>query len=496
MSQPAHNHHDRAGLSLRARFTLCMMLAFAVIELAGGAIFLVYQRRSIDEYFNERVSANMTAMANAIATWNGPIDDADLRRVAAETRVPGSDIMLFTLFDEQGAIIASTSRPALDARAIPEPREPESVLVQRSDGSAGELDHDPLLRVAAERFQTPGGRRYVLKGGSTDVYALGMFRMLNRVLAVLLPTGIIAAGFATWVIAGYILLPLMRLSGRVGTLSPETVRVPLETTSPSREVARLEDELEGARQRLAAGFAAQERFVANVSHELKTPIATLLAESQTLRLGPEGKDPETVGFIKTVQEEMLKLGRLIDSFLVLTRLRAGSVKVRARRHAVNELVMEALSACRADARQKQIVLDASLAEGDDADTQVEGDGDLLRSMIENLVRNAIRFSPPGGLITLAARRDGATVSLSVTDQGPGIPGDQLAAVFDRFSSKGPGAGRGNAQVLGLQIAQGIAELHGGSITATNRPGGGCELVVTLTAKESTVLEPAPSTPSR
>ena len=120
-----------------------------------------------------------------------------------------------------------------------------------------------------------------------------------------------------------------------------------------------------------------------------------------------------------------------------------------------------------------------LDESDEDDLQLTGDGELLLTMVENLVRNAISHSPLDGEVTLRAERDDGAVLLSVRDEGPGIPDDYVDRVFDRFVQVPKSSSRTDGTGLGLAIADGVAKLHGGSIRVANNPGAGCTFTVRL-----------------
>jgi signal transduction histidine kinase len=291
------------------------------------------------------------------------------------------------------------------------------------------------------------------------------------------PIGLLAAALTGWFIAGIAVAPLERLGAVAKRLSPASISEKVEISSPDLEVARLENELEQARRRIEAGFTAQSRFMLNVSHELKTPIAVLLTEIQTVEPGESSHAVRVV--LASAVEEMRRLGRMIDSFLLLTSVRERGEPARADLYAVNELVMDSVDQCRPMAAQHEVTLRPHLLHGDHLDAVVAGDHELLRTMLDNLVRNAVRFSPEPGRVDVEAATENSSVLLRVCDRGPGIPEDLLPRIFDRFAQATDERRRGRGHGLGLEIAQGIAELHGGAISVRNREAGGCEFTVRL-----------------
>ncbi|MDB5295116.1 MAG: integral rane sensor signal transduction histidine kinase, partial [Phycisphaerales bacterium] len=309
----------------------------------------------------------------------------------------------------------------------------------------------------------------------------------RRVLATL-PVGLLAAAAAGWAVAGVAVRPLARLRRIAADLRPDTLSRPIDVGSDTAELTDLQAELDDARRRLDAGYEAQERFVANVSHEVKTPITAILTEAQLLARERD-LAPNVRRFVDSTSDEMRRLNRLVESFLLLTRVRHGQPPAgTTRRVSVNDLVMESVEHCGPMADLHGVRLEPELVAGadDDPDLAVRGDPELLCTMLDNLVRNAVRFSPRGDAVRVSVRPGGGDngdalpghVSVYVRDRGPGIAPmvlDKLFGTAARREADAPGRGTG----LGLEIAQGIAELHGGRVQARNLPDVGCELHVAL-----------------
>ncbi len=287
------------------------------------------------------------------------------------------------------------------------------------------------------------------------------------------PVGLLATAVAGWLIAGRVVRPIQRLSDYAHTLGPETLQQPIDVGSNAVELARLQEELNQARRRLDAGLQAQERFVANVSHEIKTPIATVLAESEVLRRDPS-LSADVRRFLNSTEDEMRHLGRLVESFLMLTRVRHGqTVATSDELYPVNELVMESVRHCMPMARQYGVRIVPQLTYGDGRDLLLRGDLELLRTMIDNLIRNAIRFSKRDDGVDLRVELAGDCICVHVRDFGPGLPPELIAHVFDRFAQAKGEERLGRGSGLGLEIAQGIAELHSGTIEVVNCTDTGC-----------------------
>lgn len=240
-------------------------------------------------------------------------------------------------------------------------------------------------------------------------------------------------------------------------------------------------ELARAFNRMAAELAEVERMrrdlIANVSHELRTPISALQAVLENLVDDVVTPEPETV---RTMLRQVERLGRLVSQLLDLSKLESGAVPLQQGDVSVAALVEQVVGDVRLRLEQpgtKQVRFAVRI---EPPDLVIEADAERLHQVFVNLVDNAVRHSPPGGRVAVLGRRNRGTVAVEVLDEGPGIPEEEAARVFDRFyrldharSHSDGGSG------LGLSIARWIVDLHGGNIRAEARSPHGCRMVVEL-----------------
>jgi signal transduction histidine kinase len=215
-------------------------------------------------------------------------------------------------------------------------------------------------------------------------------------------------------------------------------------------------------------------LVANASHELRTPIGALQARLENLVDGVEEPDHETMeGLLAQVQ----RLGALTEQLLDLSRLESGAVPLRVAEVGALELLERIASDWRSRTTALGVELDVDV---DPPDLALRADEPRIRQVIDNLLANAVRHSPPGGAVALRAAADGDRVWLEVVDDGPGIPPGEAELVFERFyrSDQARSADEGGTG-LGLAIARWIVELHRGSITVDRDWAQGCRIVVEL-----------------
>jgi signal transduction histidine kinase len=481
-------------MSLRVRLTLWTMAIFCVVEVALGYMFLLYQSRHIEDYFDGRLADKSQRLVTHLAPMLATLDDASLGDlVREEFSYSFSDQLAVTVLNERGDVVATSHRPPiiLDERALRKARDakgPVSIpLPATALGGTGEGNTKP--RGLATRVQTTGGTYFAVLA-SQDLHAQNMLSLLTTAMLFALPIGLVATAISSYLISGIAVRPLAELLTMARRLSPESIGEHVEVQAASREMSDLRQELEKARERLAAGFAAQERFISNVSHEIKTPIAVVLTQIQVL---PRAEQTAAVQeFVQSTTEELEKLSRTVDSFLLLTRVRHGKETLPKFDQAyMRDILLDSFEGCIGYARQHDVRLDLQIPEGEDADASVMGNADLLRTIVDNLVRNAVRYSPKESTVTVTALVEEGKMKVDVRDHGPGIPEALIPTLFDRFSKpRGPERGTA-ASGLGLAIAQGLAELHGGKIEAKNCPDGGSLFRLTLPLKVDDFAVEAP-----
>ncbi len=460
------------------------VLIFTIIHWSSGAVFWLYQSASINRLFNEFLIARAQEAARRIEPWLPDVTKQRLDDLATgEVLLFQVDRGYIEVFHPDGTTLSTEHTPVFEIR-IPDiaAASASSMPIIRDstiDPHAFREDGDPIKgRVAYVGLEAGGRGKFVVALATSDQFVRRKMALVSRALILTGVVGPIAAAIAGWFIGGIAVAPFERLRRLASDLGPESVGRSFEFDSSNSEVSRLTQELDRARQRMMDGFASQERFLSNVSHEIKTPISVMLLEAQTL--DTDGAPEHVRDFVESMGEEMLRLGRLVESFLTLTRVRDGKGIARIMRCGVNDLVMESAEHCSPMARQHRVMLAPGLLASEDTiDASIAGEPELLRTMLDNLVRNAIRFSPADERVEIRASVADGHVTIVVRDHGPGIPESNIATIFDRFAQADDEQRKGRGHGLGLAIAQGIAELHGGHISVENCVDRGCAFEITL-----------------
>ena len=252
-----------------------------------------------------------------------------------------------------------------------------------------------------------------------------------------------------------------------------------EVTALARSFNRMAADLEARVHELRQSDRLRRQLLADVSHELSTPLTAMRGYLETLALPGAVQDDATRDrYVRIVTDETLRLESIVGDLLDLARLEEGGTVLQREDVPVSWLFGRIAERHGVALREHAIALDSSIEPGA---REVSGDARRLEQVFQNLVANAVRHTPDGGRITLIARLLGGRVAITVADTGPGIPAEHLPFVFDRFykvdaarnQSGTPGSG------LGLSIVRAIVERHGGSVTAASPPGGGAVFEVVL-----------------
>jgi signal transduction histidine kinase len=241
-------------------------------------------------------------------------------------------------------------------------------------------------------------------------------------------------------------------------------------------------ELARAFNSMAAELAEVDRMrrdlVANVSHELRTPIGALRAVLENL---VDGIEPVGRPTLEATLHQVERLGDLVEQLLDLSKLESGAVPLDRRTVTARALIDDVVREWRMHGYGDRLELGVTI---DPPSMRLDADPARIHQVLSNLVANAVRHSPDGGCVHLAARRANGNAVLEVSDEGPGIPPDEMERVFERFyrSDQARSTNDGGSG-LGLAIARWIVELHGGDIRAELVEPHGCKIIVQLPARE-------------
>ncbi len=377
------------------------------------------------------------------------------------------------------------------------------------------LDSDTLERVEAEKamFQTISASRLGIESRSPDFRLLTYFthhkgwreplillvavpldlphqerRDLLLFFLIGIPTFLVVAGVAGIWMSRRALLPVHQMTAKASMITGvEKLRERIPVPEANDEIRELAETFNGLLDRLEAAFASQDRFVSNASHQLKTPLTILKGELEMLRKSP--LSAQDVGpALDSAASEINRLIVLVQDLLLLARLEAGRDTIGLNPARLDEVLLKSVARVQKIAKNKRVLITTQFTAdrpGMELEGEVMADEELLDSMIENFIENAVKYAPVDSTVEIVMKTSDKFAQVFIRDQGPGVPQEMRSTVFERFtrvepSNIIPGSG------LGLSIASEIARLHNVKIElGSGADGRGT--VVTLTFPLTTVL---------
>jgi two-component system, OmpR family, sensor kinase len=292
-----------------------------------------------------------------------------------------------------------------------------------------------------------------------------------RALALGVLIGLIAAAAGGWIIGRQTLKPLARMADQARGIDAREPRDRLAAPPVDDELGRLAAAFNGLLDRLAAALNHQRQFMADASHELRTPVSVVRTATQVTLSRDDRSADEYRESLEIIGEQATRLTRVVDAMFLLSRAEADGVPLRREFLNLDDLLVESARAVRVLAKQRGVKIATNGAE----EVGLTGDATLLRRMVGNLLDNAVRHAEPDGSVSAGLERSADRVALSITNDGPGIPAADQARIFERFVRIGTSDGAG----LGLPIARWIAEAHGGTLELDGSAPGRTTFVVTL-----------------
>lgn len=438
-------------MRLRTRVFITLLSVSIVLVLTMAGLFQFGFERGLDRFLDERRQSLLREIATDLSGYyseRGSFDDIGLR------------LLIWSEEDDRNRV--PTDLILLDAERIPlfGPELPEEALVLHPVEVSAEV-------VGWVGVPSASRHRDRLARNFRD-------SQIETLIRIILPTLLLTL-VGTWWLSRQLLRPIEQsaaLARRLGD-GEYQARLPEQRNDELGELIRSMNRLAHS---LAESSTARERWLADISHELRTPVAVLQGELEALLDGVRNADPARLG---SLHQEVLHLRRLLDDLHDLALADAGALRYRFARLDLKTLLEDALQAM--SGRIADHALDVVLQAGA-APVMIEGDATRLRQLIDNLLDNSIKYTDRGGRIQIVLERSAKGICLAVADSAPGVAEQNHEKLFERLfrieSSRNRELGGAG---LGLALCRRIAEAHGGSIVATGSPLGGLMITVNLDA---------------
>ena len=499
--------------SVRSRLALghTAVLAVLLIGLATASdlwLERVVVRRD-DRFLEEATNAFQSSVAAELTEL--PLDSA----VAEAFREFKLRDASFVVLDAAGRVLGH-SAPPLEAGPPRARREPgarvlDTVLVRDAASALSRGRRDRLTTIGRGR----GARRlFVLPAvhGADRFFIVGIQALADQHelledtrddFLFAIPLGLLLAWIVGYALARRSLAPVAAMTTRAAAIGATSLHERLPIGNPRDELGQLAQVFNDLLARLDAAFEQQRRFMADASHELRTPVSIMRGEAD-IALSREARTPEEYrGALAVVRAEGRRLSQIVGELFLLARADSGQQRLKVRALYLDELVGDCVHVMRSIALAREVTLRCSvepqaLADAGHEDAHAyNGDEELLRRLVVNLLDNAIKHSPRGSTVDVQLVGREREHVLRVIDRGAGIPASAQSLVFDRFfradeshardaTSETGGAG------LGLAIARWVAEAHGGSLTLVSSAPGETIFEVRFTSPISTPATAIPA----
>lgn len=460
--------------SVRVRLTLWYAAVLA-LSLIAFALVIYYVAGNI---FHERQDESLRSTAQTVAS--AYVEElGEAHSLAKAGQVVLSEITFpnryVQLTDNTGQPIAASANLNGATVSIPAP-----VLAEaRNRGFSHATVND--LRLAVVPLSTDQTIGFAAVAEPLSVIEDGL-KQLRRNLFAGVPLVLLLASIGGYFLARKSLAPIASMNDQTQRISAENLSARLDVSNARDELGHLAATINDLLTRLESSFREQQRFIADASHELRTPLAVLRGETE-VALGKTRTVEEYQQSLSLIQDEAERLSRIVEDLFILARQPISTRKaLNKERVSLNKAVSDCARAAQVLAIRKGVRLKL---ENDPPSIALQGDEELIKRMILNLLDNAVKYTPSGGEISLALARQNGHAEIVVRDTGIGIPETDQARVFDRFFrvDKARARAMGGAG-LGLSIAQWIVEVHGGAITVNSAPGHGSTFTVVLPVKSS------------
>ncbi|TDC41964.1 HAMP domain-containing histidine kinase [Actinomadura sp. KC345] len=490
-------------MSLRRRLVLTQLALLALgLLIAGGSGFA-----ALFDWKSEGEHRRMTAVGREAAALVGeraangggrgelrlPPETADLARLWGAAAEDGGLPAFIQVRRPDGAVVQTVSLqsgPLGGGPPLPGDLRPGRVTGGNPDGERfvrtrdrTRVDEGPFGRDGTgwlvRTAWVPGERAVLVTAMRTGEEDDLLGRTVGTQVAVT-AAALLGLGLLAWRSVRRATRPLEEIAATAARIGAGDLARRLAVPRPKTEAGRLAAALNAMLGQIEAAFREREesrdrlrRFVADASHELRTPVATVRGYAELFRRGAADRPEDLAKAMSRIESETERMGRLVDEMLLLARLDQGRPLEREPVD-LAALAAEAAGDAAVAGPDHPLTLEA------DGPVVVSGDAERLRQILDNLLANVRRHTPPGTAAAVRVAARGGEAVLEVRDEGPGLAADDRARVFERFYRADPSRSRDRGgSGLGLPIVAAVAEAHGGRASVAEAPGGGTVFTVTL-----------------
>jgi heavy metal sensor kinase len=481
--------------SVRVRLTLWYTAVLTLVLIVLSLItYFIFWRSTL-----QRTDVNLSELSEAfLTTLDAEAKDqsgADSLRLAGQVAITEHRFRdhVFAIFDESGRIVVSSQDvpPAAPATGSSAAGALSSHSFQRFLEASSRTER-LFSNVKGGEDGYRGFARHFSSDGKTYILVIlqslhpqeEMLEEVTSTFAWVIPIAIVLASVGGYFLARKSLAPVVAMSRQAGRIGAANLHERLQVQNDRDELGHLARSFNSLLDRLSQSFERQQRFMADASHELRTPVAILRGEAEVALSQQSRSLEEYRESLGVLHQEAERLTHIVEDLFTLTRADAGQYPLQPRDFYLDELVAECVHSARTLALAKKISLNFQEA----SESPIHADESLLRRMILNLLDNAIKYTAEGGHVTVTCSRAGDEYALSIMDTGGGIPADLQPRIFERFfrvdKARSRAENDGSGAGLGLSISRWIAEAHHGRLELTRSDSIGSTFTAYLPAASS------------
>jgi signal transduction histidine kinase len=443
--------------SVRSRSTAAAVIVVAVAMMLGAAALLLLLQRALITEVSDAAEGRVGDVAQQVST-EGP------QRLDVAETLAGQ---LIQVLDPSGRVVAASSS-RVENTPLTDLRPPAGALLRAQVGQMPLIDDDHSYLIVAQGAAYRGTTYTVVVASSVETQRQTV-ATVAKYLAIGFPALLIVVGVAGWLMVGQALRPVERIRARVQRIGTRdlTERVPVPQTRD--EIARLAVTMNEMLDRLETGQATQRAFVADASHELRSPLATLTAALEVIEADSTGQAWHELR--QVMETETDRMRQLVEDLLLLAKADDTGLRMRQVDVDLDDLVAAEIQRLRSSAPELTVT-------GDVHPVRVVGDPARLSQVLRNLVDNAARAAH--STVHLSTAEQNGSAIITVSDDGDGIPEQDRQRVFERFVRLDTSRSRASGgSGLGLSIAREITHAHHGTISLSSSSTGGTTATVTL-----------------
>ncbi|HET6679652.1 MAG TPA: ATP-binding protein [Gemmatimonadaceae bacterium] len=476
------------SVRFRLTFWYALVLAFTLIVCAAGA-WIVVQRvlqQRAEQFLADARDAFLVELH---------AEEAEMPTLVAAIGKAMQDIRMA---DVEFMVLDSASRPVAASGDVPNRAHQATSVRLSADTLAAfvsfvddSLSTTVVLpganggNLIAIRPAVLGSARYRIAAVQSRRWLHNTMRSLFVAWLAVLPLVLAVSTAGGYLMARRALAPVADMSRRARAISAANLDQRLAVVNAKDELGELATMINALLARVEQAFAQQRRLVADASHELRTPVAVIRAEADVALARQERPAREYRDALEIVSQAGERLSGIVNDLFLLARSDGGPVPLSVEALYLDELIIDTARVMRTLADRRTVRIDVPPL----AESPLTGDPELLGRLLLNLVDNAIKHSPPGGAVAIRLGATPQAYTVSVTDEGPGVPLDAQDRIFERFyraapstanaAETGPRGSLNNGAGLGLAIARYIAEAHGGTLELARSSASGSEFRLTL-----------------